>query len=112
VFLPETYLVPQAIGGVLFGVGFLIGGLCPGTSCVAAAAGRVDGLAVIAGMLLGVFAFNLSFDAIASFYESTPMGAITLPQLLGVPTGMVIAAVTVAALAGFAVTSRIERSRS
>ncbi len=54
VYLPETFALPQAIGGALFGVGFLIAGLCPGTSCVAAATGRRDGLGVIAGMLLGV----------------------------------------------------------
>ena len=46
----------------LFGVGFLVAGLCPGTSCVAAATGRRDGLGVIAGMLLGVGLFNAAFD--------------------------------------------------
>ena len=53
VYVPETFALPQAVGGVLFGAGFLFGGLCPGTSCVAAASGRLDGLAVIGGMLLG-----------------------------------------------------------
>ena len=32
VYLPETFVLPQAIGGVLFGAGFLVGGLCPATS--------------------------------------------------------------------------------
>src|SRR6202012_3495275 len=49
VYVPETYVVPQLIGGLLFGVGFAIGGLCPGTSCVAAATGRGDGLSVFVG---------------------------------------------------------------
>jgi hypothetical protein len=111
VYLPETFVLPQAIGGVLFGAGFLVGGLCPGTSCVAAAAGRLDGIGVIGGMLLGVFGFNLVFDSIARFYESTPLGAVTFTDLLGVPQGVGVAIVTACALAGFAIAARIERSR-
>src|SRR4029077_10301062 len=73
VYLPPTFVLPQAAGGVLFGAGFLIAGLCPGTSCVAAAAGRLDGVGVIAGMLLGIAAFNAGFDRLAVFYDSTPL---------------------------------------
>jgi hypothetical protein len=108
VYLPETFAVPQAVGGALFGVGFIIGGLCPGTSCVAAATGRLDGVAVIAGMLVGIALFNALFDRIAAFYSSTALGAVTFAELLGVSRGVGVALVTAAALAGFAVASRIE----
>jgi uncharacterized protein len=111
VYMPETFVIPQTVGGILFGAGFLVGGLCPGTSCVAAAAGRLDGAAVIGGMLLGVLAFNLAFDSIAGFYDSTPLGAVTFTDLLGVPQGVGVAAVTTCALAGFAIAARFERSR-
>src|SRR5207253_5021119 len=46
VYVPETFLVPQLMGGFLFGAGFLLAGLCPGTGCVAAATGRGDGALV------------------------------------------------------------------
>ena len=109
VYLPETFVLPQAIGGVLFGAGFLVGGLCPGTSCVAAVSGKLDGLAVIGGMLLGVALFNVAFGAVAPLYASTPLGAVTLTDLAGVSRGTGVAAVTMLALAGFAVAARIER---
>jgi uncharacterized protein len=109
VYIPETFLLPQAVGGVVFGAGMVMGGLCPGTSCVAAAAGRLDGLAVIAGMLVGVTAFAAAFPLVQRFYESTPRGAFTLPQLLGVPQGVVVAAVIGLALGAFAVAERVER---
>src|SRR5207253_7483606 len=48
VYVPETYWLPQLAGGLLFGAGFVVAGLCPGTSCVAAATGRIDGVAVVA----------------------------------------------------------------
>ena len=112
VYLPETYVVPPAIGGVLFGAGFLVGGLCPGTACVAAAAGRLDGLAVAAGMLLGIASFNAAFDRIRPLVESTPLGAITFTQLVGVPRGAGVVAITFAALSGFVLAARIERRRA
>jgi uncharacterized protein len=110
VFLPDTYVVPQALGGVVFGVGFLVAGLCPGTSCVAAAAGRRDGLGVMAGMLIGVWIFNMAFEWIAPTYAATPLGAVRLTDLAGTTPGVGIAAVTVVALAGFIAASHIVRS--
>jgi hypothetical protein len=111
VYLPETFVLPQAAGGVLFGAGFLLGGLCPGTSCVAAAAGRLDGFGIVGGMLLGVAGFNAVFDWVAPFYESTPLGAVTFTDMAGVSHGAGVAIVTAVALAGFAVASRLERPR-
>jgi uncharacterized membrane protein YedE/YeeE len=107
--VPETYLLPQIVGGLLFGVGFLIAGLCPGTSCVAVSAGKVDGLAVVAGLFLGVVAFNIFYRWIASFYESTPRGVMTLVDVTGLSRGLVVALVTMLALAGFALAEHIER---
>ena len=112
VYLPETFVLPQAAGGALFGAGFLLGGLCPGTSCVAAASGRLDGVAVIGGMLLGVLVFNLAFEWVAPFYSSTPLGAATFPELLGISQGAGVALVSAVALGAFAAVARIERQRS
>jgi hypothetical protein len=109
VYLPETYVVPQALGGILFGIGFLVAGLCPGTSCVAAAAGHLDGAAVMAGMFFGILAFNGVFNWIAGFYESTALGPVTLTDMAGISRGSGIAILTLVALTGFAVASRIGR---
>jgi hypothetical protein len=112
VYLPETFVLPQALGGVLFGAGFLFAGLCPGTSCVAAASGRIDGIAVMSGMLAGVLVFNFVFDWIAGFYESTPLGAVRLTDLIGVSRGAGVAVVVGMALIGFTIAPLIEGKRS
>jgi hypothetical protein len=109
VYVPETYLLPQLAGGLVFGAGFAAAGLCPGTSCVAAATGRLDGLAAVAGMLLGVFATGEAIPFLGDLYEATPRGAATLPAMLGLPYGVVVLAVVVMALAGFALAERLER---
>jgi uncharacterized membrane protein YedE/YeeE len=109
VYLPETYLAPQLAGGLLFGAGFVIAGLCPGTSCVAAATGRGDGALVMLGMFCGVLITGLAFAPLRRFYESTARGALTLPDLLQVPYGVVVAAVVTMALTAFQLIGRLER---
>lgn len=107
--LPETFLVPQAVGGLLFGAGFVMAGLCPGTSCVAAASGRIDGLGVMAGILTGVVIFNKGYQRIEAFYLSTGLGSVTLPEITGVPRGLLIALVALVAIGGFVLSARLEK---
>jgi uncharacterized membrane protein YedE/YeeE len=83
IYVPETFIAPQIVGGLVFGVGFAMAGLCPGTSCVSAATGRPDGIAVVAGMLAGVLGTGILFARLAPFYASTPRGAFTLPEAIG-----------------------------
>lgn len=109
VYVPETYIVPQLVGGALFGLGFVLGGLCPGTSCVAAVSGRLDGLMVVAGIWVGVLGAGLWFGKLATIYNATPRGSLTLPALLGVPYGVVVAVVVALALGGFRVAEWVER---
>ena len=109
VYVPETFVAPQLVGGLVFGVGFATGGLCPGTSCVAAATGRRDGFALIAGMLTGVFVFGEAFPALASFADSTARGAWTLPQALGLSYGTVVGIIVAVALGAFAGAEWLER---
>jgi uncharacterized membrane protein YedE/YeeE len=109
VYVPETLIAPQVVGGLLFGIGFVIAGLCPGTSCVAAATGRGDGLAVMAGMFTGALVTGLAFAPLSAFYESTARGPLTLPSLFGVRDGIVIAAIVGAALLSFVAVERWER---
>ena len=111
VYVPETFLIPQFTGGLIFGAGFLLAGLCPGTSCVAWASGRWEGLAAIGGMLIGVLGYMLLYPRISAFADATPRGSLTFADLLGVPTGVLVAAVVAMALGGFMLAERIEAKR-
>jgi uncharacterized membrane protein YedE/YeeE len=108
IYVPETYIVPQLVGGIIFGVGFATAGLCPGTSCVSAVTGRGDGVATVLGMLTGVLVVGFFFGALEPFYQSTPHGAFTLPALIRAPYGVVVFAIVAIALGGFHVAERIE----
>ena len=109
VYIPETFLLPQLAGGLLFGVGFVVAGLCPGTSCVAAATGRGDGAMVMMGMFAGVLAAGLAFAPLRSLYESTARGSLTLPELLRVPAGVIVFAIVAMALIAFQFAERLEK---
>jgi uncharacterized membrane protein YedE/YeeE len=111
-YVPDTYLPAQVTGGLIFGAGFALAGLCPGTSCVSAATGRGDGAMVVAGMFAGVAATGIGFPLVQPLYDSGARGPWTLPQLFHAPYGVIVLAIVLVALAGFAAAERIEaRSR-
>jgi len=110
VALPPTFIGPQIAGGIVFGAGMALAGLCPGTSCVAAATGRLDGLTVAAGFFVGVLGTGLLVPTISRFYESGARGAVALPTAFGVAQGTVTLAVVAGALAAFAMAERVERA--
>ena len=87
VYLPSTNLLPQVVGGVIFGAGFALGGYCPGTSCVAAAA----------------------FPLIEPFYSATPLGTVTWYGEAGISHGLALAGLLAAALGAFVAVQRVER---
>lgn len=111
VYVPETFLLPQLVGGLVFGLGFALSGLCPGTSCVALASGRGEGVATVLGLLAGMLIVGLAFPRLEGFYGATPMGAATLPRLTGLPYGVVVAMVTVAGVGLLTLVGRWEARR-
>ncbi len=109
VALPPTAPLAQLAGGALFGVGFVVAGLCPGTSCVAAVSGRFDGLAAVLGMGAGVLLFAEAWNGLEGLYGTDRY--VTIPEALGLPYGLVVGLVTGAALVAFAAAERIEARR-
>jgi len=98
IWVPPTYLWPGIVGGLIMGVGFIVGGFCPGTSLVAMATGKVDGVFFVLGALTGIFLFGETVSSFAIFFESSYMGRFTLPELFGVDYGVVVLLVVVMAL--------------
>ncbi len=101
VFIQPTFLWPQIVGGLLLGIGFVIGGYCPGTSMVAVATGKLDALAFVAGIFAGIFAIGEAWPAISGFAESSALGRLTLPEVLGLAPGLVVFLVVLMAIGGF-----------
>src|SRR5512138_2656292 len=101
VWVNPTYLWPGIVGGLVMGVGFILGGFCPGTSVVAASTLKIDGMVFLLGALLGVWAFGETVGSFEPFYLSSSMGRFTLDQLLHVPMGVAVLLFAALALAMF-----------
>ena len=93
VYLPPTFLLGQGIGGLLFGVGFVVGGYCPGTCFVGAAGGRLDALLALGGMLVGMLIYSALLPIVQPLANATALGPVTLPQLAHLSPGWVAAMV-------------------
>jgi len=104
-----TWLAPAVVGGVIMGIGFVVGGYCPGTSACAAAIGKVDAWFFIGGGVLGVLAFAEAFPLYERFYESTSLGPIKVYESLGLSEWVFVLLLACGALAAFVATTWIER---
>jgi uncharacterized membrane protein YedE/YeeE len=99
--VPATFLYPMIVGGFLLGVGFAISGYCPGTSVVAMASRKLDGLFTILGVALGSLVFGFAYPLVKPFFLSGDMGPIRLPELLNVPEPVLVLAVFAMAVGAF-----------
>lgn len=112
IYINATYLWPQVIGGVLFGFGFVLAGLCPGTSCVALFTGKLDGLAVIAGLFAGLILFAETEAPLKMALNSSSMGDLSLYELFHMEYGTLAFLITVIALAAFWFAGNLEKRYS
>jgi uncharacterized membrane protein YedE/YeeE len=72
------------VGGVLFGTGLAIFGLCPGTSVAACGEGRRDAMVGVLGMFVGAGLYVAAFPALQPMIKSlADFGKVTLPEFTG-----------------------------
>ena len=106
--VPPTDVGGQALGAVIFGGGFALASLCPGTACVAAATGQRQGLAAVAGVFLGTAGTPLVWPVVAAASAETPAEGARLSETLGLPISVIAVAVTAVGILAFMVARRIE----
>jgi rhodanese-related sulfurtransferase/uncharacterized membrane protein YedE/YeeE len=109
IYINPTFLWPALLGGAIMGVGFIIGGFCPGTSVVAAAVGKVDAWFFIIGSFIGIFLFGELYTVFKPFYFSGDYGPIMVYDSLGISRGLFVLLLTVVALSAFVITDRLEK---
>jgi uncharacterized membrane protein YedE/YeeE len=109
IYINGTYLWPQILGGILFGFGFVLCGLCPGTSCVAALTGKLDGLAVIGGMITGIIIFGESEPVLEKYLNASSLGDISIYEILNVNYGFVTFLIVIFGLSSFWLVGKVEK---
>ncbi len=81
---------PIVIGGLIFGAGFAILGLCPGTAAGAMGSGSVHAIFGVVGMLIGAGIFAFVYPSLIGFMSESDKGSITIPEWLDVNPWWVI----------------------
>ena len=89
--IKPTYVIGVLVGGLIFGVGFAVGGYCPGTCVVGIGERRVDAWFALLGGITGALLFTLVYRLLeAPLIKPLSYGKITVPALLHLP-GVVVA---------------------
>lgn len=109
IWVNPTYLWPGIVGGLIMGVGFIVGGFCPGTSLVSAVTGKLDGMFFVGGVFFGIFLFGESVGFFEDFWYSSFMGRFTLMDLFGVGAGVLVVGITIMALVAFFFAEQAEK---
>ena len=82
-FTPATYVWPYLVGGLLFGIGMVMAGYCPGTAVAGLGTGKSDALIFILGLFAGMFAYFMAYPYIADFASSSKLGVLKIHDLFG-----------------------------
>ena len=106
--VPETFVGPHVVGGLLLGIGFMVSAYCPGTGVVAMASGKWDGFWSIVGVMAGSLVFGFVYTPLEGFYKSGAMGSLTLAEALGVPFPVLAAGVVAMAIGCFLGAEKLE----
>ena len=102
--IKPTIIGANVLGGLIFGVGMLLLGFCPGTCVAAFGEGRLDGLfRGVVGILVGAGLYSEVYPFIQdNFLKLGDYGKLTIPALLQVNAWSVIIALVVV-MGGFLV---------
>jgi len=109
VYINPTFLWSAIIGGLIMGLGFVLGGFCPGTSICAAAIGKIDAMIFIGGSFLGVMIFAEGYPLFEKLYLSESWGNIRVFESLGMSQSLFAFILTIFAVGAFWVTTFIEK---
>ncbi len=101
VWVNPTYLWPGILGGFIMGIGFILGGFCPGTSLVSAVVGRIDGIFFALGVMFGIGLFGELEPFFREFWYDSYYGRLTLPEVFHTTPGVITLLVVLMALVAF-----------
>lgn len=84
--IKPSNLLAVVLGGILFGIGMVLYGYCPGTGIAAMATGAVDAMVGVLGMLVGGMLYGLTYPWVRDHVETVwAVGKKRLPELVNLP---------------------------
>ncbi|MCP3930416.1 MAG: YeeE/YedE family protein [Bacteroidetes bacterium] len=109
IYIPPTYVKSAIVGGLIMGLGFVLGGFCPGTGVCAVAIGKLDAITFVIGLYLGIFLFSEAFPILKNLYTDSSLGRVKITETLGIQTGVFVFLFIVAALIAFGIATYVQK---
>jgi hypothetical protein len=109
VYVNPTYLTSAITGGIIMGVGFILGGYCPGTSICGASIGKIDAMVFVGGLFIGVFIFGIGYNLWDGLYMAKFLGSPKISDALGMSDGLFALLLIIIALVMFRVAELAEK---
>jgi uncharacterized protein len=101
VFVNEYYVGAAIIGGIIMGLGFIMGGFCPGTGLSALSIGKIDAMVFFLGGLTGAFLFAETYPLIKPLANGAYKGPVKINEIVGLSSGMFTFILIIAAIGMF-----------
>jgi len=108
IYINPTFLWSAIVGGLIMGLGFVIGGFCPGTSVCAAAIGKIDAMVFVAGSFIGILIFAEGYPAFEGLYKAANWGSPRIFEVLGMSQSLFAFLLIFIAVGAFWATTFIE----
>ncbi len=86
IFIPTTYLWAYFVGGLIFGLGMVMSGWCPGTALAGIATLKIDAIFFALGLLAGMYFYFDIYDAsegLRHLANDANLGRYTIAKALG-----------------------------
>jgi len=109
VYVNTYFMYPAIIGGIIMGLGFVMGGFCPGTGISAVSIGKIDAIFYVVGGLFGAFLFAEFYPYLEKLFLSGNKGPVKVPDALGISDGLFIFLVIVIAVGMFWMAEKAEK---
>jgi len=109
IYVNPLFLWSAIVGGLIMGLGFVIGGYCPGTSMCAIMIGKIDAMVFVLGAMLGIWGFIEGYPIFEGLYTGYDFGIPQVSQTLNMPLGLFAFLMIVVAFGSYWLVGIIEK---
>lgn len=108
-YINPYYVSSAILGGVIMGLGFSLGGFCPGTSFTGVAIGKIDAMFFTLGLFIGIFLFSEMYGLFEGIFNDSNMGGAFIYDLIGMKQTVFAALLIFAAIGMFIGATWVEK---
>lgn len=108
-YINPYYVNSAILGGLIMGLGFSLGGFCPGTSFTGVAIGKIDALFFTIGLFLGILIFSEMYTLFEGIFNDANKGGAFIYDLIGMKQTVFAALLIFAAVGMFVGATWVEK---